>query len=137
MSETDNVIRAETAPARLATRLAFFAAGFVAACCAPLLPFFKANVGADEAQFGLLLLCLGLGSLVAMPVSGTLAARRGSKPMIVLGGFGLIFVLPLLAVAHTPILFGAALFLFGASLGTIDVAMNVHGAEVEALENAR
>lgn len=123
-----------TAPARLATRLSFFAAGFVAACCAPLLPFFKSNVGADEAQFGLLLLCLGLGSIIAMPVSGTIAARRGSKPMILLGGFGLIALLPIMSLAQTPIVFGAALFVFGASLGTIDVSMNVHGAEVEALE---
>lgn len=29
---------------------------------------------------------------------------------------------------------GAGLFLFGASLGTIDVSMNLHGAEVEGIE---
>ena len=46
---------ASTAPARLATRLAFFAAGFSMACCAPLFPFIKDAVGADKAQFGLLL----------------------------------------------------------------------------------
>lgn len=124
-----------TASARLATRLAFFAAGFSMACCAPLFPFFKDNVGADKAQFGLLLLCLGLGSIIAMPPTGVLAARRGARPLILWGGFGLIAVLPLLALAQTPMALGAALFVFGASLGTIDVAMNVHGAEVEGLEN--
>lgn len=123
-----------TAQARLATRLAFFAAGFTMACCAPLFPFFKNNVGADKAQFGLLLLCLGLGSIFAMPVTGVLAARRGARSMVLLGGFGLIAMLPMLALTQTPIALGAALFLFGASLGTIDVAMNVHGAEVETLE---
>ncbi len=122
------------APARLATRLAFFAAGFAMACCAPLFPFFKEAVGADKAQFGLLLLCLGLGSLLAMPVTGLLAARRGARPLILWGGFGLVAMLPLLALATTPLALGGVLFVFGASLGTIDVAMNLHASEVEVLE---
>ncbi len=125
---------ATTAKARLATRLAFFVAGFALACCAPLFPFFKESVGADKGEFGLLLLCLGLGSIVAMPVTGLLAARRGARPLILLGGYGLVAMLPMLAVAQTPLALGAALFVFGASLGTIDVAMNVHGAEVEGME---
>ncbi|WP_298854183.1 MFS transporter [uncultured Ruegeria sp.] len=123
-----------TAPARLATRLAFFAAGFAMACCAPLFPFFKANVGADNAEFGILLLCFGLGSIIAMPATGVMAARRGARPLILLGGFGLTAMLPLLALAGTPWALGAGLFVFGAFLGTIDVAMNVHGAEVEGQE---
>lgn len=126
---------AGTARARLATRLAFLAAGFAMACCAPLFPFFKENVSADKAQFGVLLLCLGLGSIVAMPATGVIAARRGARPLIILGGVGMSAMLPLLALAETPLALGAALFVFGASLGTIDVAMNIHGAEVEQLEN--
>ena len=124
-----------TAKARLATRLAFFAAGFAMACCAPLFPFFKSNVGADKAEFGILLLCLGLGSIVAMPATGVMAARRGARSLILWGGFGLIFMLPILALAGSPLLLGAGLFVFGASLGTIDVAMNVHGAEVEGCDS--
>jgi predicted MFS family arabinose efflux permease len=126
---------AVTAAARLATRLSFFVAGFSMACCAPLFPFFKESVGADKAEFGLLLLCLGLGSIVAMPISGVMAARRGARPMILLGGFGLVALLPMLTLAETPLALGVALAFFGASLGTIDVAMNVHGAAVEAKEN--
>ncbi|MEO9649624.1 MAG: MFS transporter [Roseobacter sp.] len=123
-----------TAPARFATRLTFFAAGFAMACCAPLFPFIKGNVGANESQFGLLLLCLGLGSVVAMPLTGLIAARRGARPMVLLGGFGLVAILPMLPVASTAMAVGAVLFFFGASLGTLDVAMNVHGAEVEGHE---
>jgi MFS family permease len=118
--------------AALATRLAFLAAGFVMACWAPLIPFAKAQVGASEGTFGLLLLCLGLGSIVAMPVTGYLSARIGARPMILLGGYGLVALLPMLVLAQTPPLLGLALALFGASLGTIDAAMNVHAAEVEA-----
>lgn len=124
----------ETTGPRLATRLSFFAAGFAMACWAPLIPFAKRNVGADDAQLGLLLLCLGIGSVVAMPATGWISARFGARPMILAGGVGLVLFLPCLVLADSPASLAAALFLFGASLGTIDVAMNVHGVEVEHLD---
>ena len=120
-------------PAALATRLSFLAAGFVMACWAPLIPFAKSNVGADEAELGLLLLCLGIGSIIAMPLTGYLSARTGARPMILLGGVGLVAILPMLMMVSETVPLAVILLLFGASLGTIDVAMNVHGAEVERL----
>jgi predicted MFS family arabinose efflux permease len=117
---------------RLATRIAFFAAGFGAACWAPLAPFAKTRLRVDDAQLGLLLLCLGVGSLLAMPVTGTVGVRIGSRPMILLGGVGLGVVLPALAYAGSPPALALALLVFGASLGTIDVAMNAHAVQVEA-----
>lgn len=121
----------DPAGARLATRLAFLVAGFVMACWAPLVPFAKARAGIDDATLGLLLLSLGIGSVVAMPVTGALAARRGSRSMILGGGILLALLLPALAVADDTVTLAIALFGFGAALGTIDVAMNVHAVEVE------
>lgn len=120
-----------TAATRLATRLSFLVAGFVMAAWAPLIPFAKARTGVDDAQLGVLLLCLGIGSLIAMPLAGVISARTGAKPMILLGGFGLVLLLPVLSAVSAPIALGAAVLVFGASLGTIDVAMNVHSVEVE------
>src|SRR3984893_15385711 len=116
---------------RLATRLAFLVTGFGIACWAPLVPFAKQRLGVDDAVLGLLLLCLGIGSVVAMLATGPLSARYGSKPVIVAGGVGLAVLLPLLAIAPSPLTLGAALLFFGAALGSIDVAMNVHAVEVE------
>ena len=118
--------------AALATRLSFFAAGFCMAAWAPLIPYVKTRLGATEADLGLLLLCLGVGSIIAMPITGQVTARRGARGMILLGGFGLVAMLPLLLLAPGAVVLGAVLFVFGASLGTIDVAMNVHGAEVQS-----
>ena len=123
-----------TAKARLATRLAFFAAGFSMGCCAPFFPFVKENVSADKSQFGVLLLCLGIGAIIAMPITGILSAKRGSKPMVLLGGLSMVVLLPILVVVKSPIILALILFLFGAALGTLDVAMNVHGVEVEQIE---
>lgn len=39
--------------------------------------------------------------------------------------------MPILTLANTTLLLGAALLLFGASLGSMDVAMNIHAVEVE------
>jgi predicted MFS family arabinose efflux permease len=116
---------------RLATRLSFLAAGFGMACWAPLVPFAKARIGVDDGQLGLLLLCIGIGSIIAMPLTGWFSARLGSKPMILAGGIGIVLLLPILAMTNDALVLAAALLVFGASLGTIDVAMNVHAVEVE------
>ena len=124
----------DTFRARLATRLAFFAAGFAMGCCAPFFPFIKENVSADKSEFGLLLLCLGIGAIIAMPITGIVSARRGSKPMILLGGFFMALLIPILVVVETQSILAIIIFLLGASLGTLDVAMNVHAVEVEKIE---
>ncbi|MBR0706461.1 MFS transporter [Bradyrhizobium liaoningense] len=116
---------------RLATRLAFLVAGFGIACWAPLVPFAKTRLGVDDGMLGLLLLSLGIGSVVAMLLTGIMSARYGSRPIIVAGGLGLALVLPLLAIANSPASLALALFAFGAALGSIDVAMNIHAVEVE------
>jgi hypothetical protein len=58
-----------------ATRGVFLVAGLAMAAWAPLVPFAKARVGVEDGTLGLLLLCLGLGSIVAMPITGVLASR--------------------------------------------------------------
>jgi MFS family permease len=88
-------------------------------------------VGVDDGQLGLLLLCLGIGSIIAMPLTGWFAARVGSKPMILGGGIGALLMLPILATTDNTLILAATLLGFGASLGTIDVAINVHAVEVE------
>jgi MFS family permease len=121
---------------RLATRLAFVVAGFTTACWAPLIPFAKARLDVNDAELGLLLLSFGIGSLIGVSAAGLLAARIGARPIVVAGGIGLCALLPALAVAGSPLSLGAPLFLFGASIGALDVAMNAHGVEVERAAGA-
>jgi predicted MFS family arabinose efflux permease len=120
---------------RLAVRLAFLVAGFGLACWAPLVPFAKQQLAVDDGVLGVLLLCLGVGSIIAMLLSGIISARYGSKPIVIAGGIGLALALPLLTLATTPFALGAVLFVFGASLGAVDVAINVQALEVEGAAN--
>ncbi len=125
------MVTPSSAAARLATRLSFLVAGFGIASWAPLVPFAKTRLAIDDGAMGMLLLCLGLGSVLTMSATGALSARFGSRPIIVLGGLGVALFLPLLAIAGSPITLGAALFFFGAALGSLDVAMNIHAVDVE------
>ncbi len=125
------MLSADRPATRLATRLAFLVAGFGLACWAPLVPFAKERLGVDDGVLGVLLLCLGLGSVAAMLATGVLNARFGSKPIIIAGGLGMAVVLPVLTLASTPVTFAIALAIFGGTLGSLEVAMNIHAVEVE------
>jgi predicted MFS family arabinose efflux permease len=119
---------------RLSTRLAFLAAGTLMSAWAPLVPYAKTRMALDEAQLGLLLLCLGVGSITAMPITGVLASRFGCRSVILLSGILTCLILPLLAFAPSPWVLAVSLFLFGAAIGTLDVAMNIQAVIVEKNE---
>ncbi|MGY3033644.1 putative MFS family arabinose efflux permease [Bradyrhizobium sp. USDA 4354] len=125
------ILSANWSAGLLGTRLAFFVAGFGLAAWAPLVPLAKERLAVDDRMLGLLLLCLGTGSVIAMLLTSVSNARYGSKPIILAGGLGLAIMLPCLAIADTPVRLGATLFAFGVSLGSIDVAMNIHAIELE------
>ncbi len=124
-----------TGPAvRLATRANFFVLGLAVAAWAPIVPYAKARVGADDATLGLMILCLGLGSLATMPISGRLVSLFGCRLVLPVAGILLCAVLPLLALARTPVELGAALALFGAAAGAIDIGINIQAVAVEKAE---
>jgi len=114
-----------------ATRAIFMIPGIALAVWAALVPFAKARGGMDEHALGLVLLCLGVGSLVAMPLAGALAMRLGNR-RVLLGSFVLMCVaLPGLALAVSPWWLALALFLFGAGMGSMDCVMNLQAVVVE------
>ncbi|WP_313108864.1 MFS transporter [Stutzerimonas nitrititolerans] len=116
---------------RYATRTGFFIAGFGLAVWAPLVPYVRERIEMSDALFGMLLLCIGIGSLTWMPLSGLLIARQGIRPVIL--GCVATLVLALLGMALTESiwLLGIALFCFGGSLGVLDVVLNVQSLLVE------
>lgn len=113
------------------TRIAFFVAGFATAAWAPLVPFAKARAGLEDGGLGLLLLCLGIGSIIAMPLSGAAASRFGCRPVLVSCSVVVAMMLPLLAWLSAPLALGLALFIFGAAIGSIDCVINVQSVIVE------
>jgi predicted MFS family arabinose efflux permease len=109
----------------------FFIAGFGMAGWAPLVPFAKARTGIGDGALGLLLMCLGVGSIATMPLAGALAARFGCRRVIIVSAVPLCIALSLLASVSEPVSLAAALLVFGSSLGAIDVTMNIQAIIVE------
>lgn len=121
-------------PGRLeqrSTRLAFFIAGVGVAAWAPLVPYAKARAGLDDGTLGLLLLCLGVGSIIAMPVAGALAARFGCRRVLTVGTLLIGLSLPLLATVSGMAALVTTLFVFGAGLGAVDSTANLQAVIVE------
>ncbi|HHQ6722224.1 TPA: MFS transporter [Serratia fonticola] len=122
-------------PEQNATRLAFFIAGLAMATWAPLVPFAKTRIGIDDGSLGLLLLCIGVGSIMAMPLTGLLTGKFGCRRVILLAGIALCIDLPLLVLMDSTLGMALALLLFGAAIGMIDVAMNIQAVVVERASN--
>ncbi len=101
------------------------------AAWAPLVPFVKARCGLTEGMLGLLLLCLGTGSILAMPIAGALARRFGCRAVVVATAGLICVALPVLATTSSLGLLVVALFLFGAGLGSVDCVVNIQAVIVE------
>lgn len=116
---------------QISTRLSFLLLGLAAGAWAPLVPFAKERLGAGDALLGLLLLCIGVGSLLTMPLTGAVIARFGCRRVIVVASIVLAASIPLLVLASSPLTLALSLAVYGAALGANDVAMNVQAVQVE------
>ncbi len=114
-----------------ATRLVLFNFGFVLSTWAPLIPFVQARLELSDGQLGLMILCFGTGSVVAMPVSGMLSGRLGCRPVLDAALALVCASLPVLATSSNGIAIPIALFLFGVCVGTLDCVANLQAVAVE------
>lgn len=118
--------------ARRAVRLFFLVCGIGNAAWAPMVPFLKLRLDLDDAMLGLVMLALGTGGTIAMPLAGVLIHHIGTRLTMTAGGTIFALSLPLLALAPSAWVLAAALALFGFGLGMLDVSMNSHAVVVES-----
>ncbi|WP_062210071.1 MFS transporter [Aureimonas sp. AU12] len=118
-------------PSRIAVSLAFLVNGFVLGNWTPQVPVQAERLGLTESRLGLLILALGVGAVVAMPIVGAAISRFGSRRPVLLCQALLAFALLALALSPSPALAAAAVFFFGMTMGGMDVAMNANAVAVE------
>jgi fucose permease len=134
------VILSETAPSHAqvraavrATYIAFGGSGFAFASWASRIPQVRDRLHLQPSELGLVLLAIAAGSVVALPLSGPVLARLGSRRTVTAMALLLVTGLFVAAVGYlvgvVPVV--AGLFLVGLGNGAWDVAMNVQGARVE------
>lgn len=121
----------------IANRTAFWVIGCLEAAWAPLVPYVKSAFGLDEETMGVLMLCSGLGSILALPVSGWLCVKFGAKRVVYISGFLMATALLVISLMVDPWLTGGMLMLFGACTITIDVAANLNGVAMETRTGRR
>ncbi len=120
-----------------ATMALYFVGGFGAASWAPLVPILKVRLAIGEDVLGMLLLCIGIGSLLTMPLSGAAAMRFGCRRVLAFAGAA--YALLLLTLANLPsfTLAVPALLMFGAIMGCIDVVVNIEAVILEKAAGRR
>ena len=114
-----------------AVRAFFFIGGFGSASWAPLVPLLRERLSIGDDVLGMLLLCVGIGSLVTMPLAGALSSRLGCRRVLM--AVSLLYAAVLLEICTVDSLFLAVpvILLFGALMGCVDVVINVAAVIVE------
>ncbi|GAA3915836.1 MFS transporter [Streptomyces gulbargensis] len=117
--------------ARFAVAAVFCVHGAVTGSFATRIPWIQEHAGVSAGQLGLALAFPALGASLAMPLAGAVAHRLGARTALraLLALWTMSLTLPSLA----PNIWGlcAALFVYGATSGMSDVAMNALGVETE------
>jgi MFS family permease len=117
--------------ARWAVAAIFFLHGFVWGNWAPHIPLAMERLAVGPAVFGVALLAIAAGAVIAMPLTGFLINRYGSADMTRITGIMLSLALILPIMAPDFVSFLVVAVIFGAAIGSMDVAMNAHGIAVE------
>lgn len=117
----------------ISNQLSFGVLGAIEAAWAPMVPFVKMGMNLDDAQFGRLLLSMGIGSLCALPTVGPLISKLGPRLVAIAGCIVLGLSLIGISFANHEWLLCLILAIFGASLIAIDVASNVNAVVVESI----
>ncbi|MFF3514027.1 MFS transporter [Streptomyces sp. NPDC002573] len=121
----------EVRRARCAVAAVFAVHGAVTGSFATRVPWIQDHASLSAGQLGLALAFPALGASAAMPLAGRITHRFGARNA--LRGLLALWTLSLVLPSLSPNLLTLcpALFVYGASAGMADVAMNALGVEVE------
>ncbi|MEV7888213.1 MFS transporter [Streptomyces sp. NPDC002817] len=117
--------------ARYAVAAVFAVHGAVTGSFATRVPWIQDHASVSAGQLGLALAFPALGASVAMPLAGSISHRFGARNA--LRGLISLWTLALVLPALSPNLLTLclSLFVYGATAGMADVAMNALGVEIE------
>jgi MFS family permease len=117
--------------ARIAVATIFCVHGAVTGSFATRVPWIQEHAGVSAGQLGLALAFPAIGASVFMPLAARVTHRFGTRAAqrVLIALWTLALALP--SLASNLLLLCAALFVYGATAGMADVAMNALGVEIE------
>ena len=130
----DDAMRGPTPAARAGRRAVgalFLINGALIGVWASRIPAITLQYDLSPAVLGVLLLILALGAVIAFPFSGFFMDRVGAGKVTRVTTAAYVLSLVLIPLAPDTIALAAALWLFGAVHGAMDVAMNGWAAKLE------
>lgn len=116
---------------RIAVCVFFFVNGFLYANWTARLPEVQSFFNISNTMLGTLLFTTAVGAVIAMPFTGWLTVKYGSKRITQVAGFFFCFLIPFLILSSNLALASIAFFLMGFCAGSMDVAMNGQAVFVE------
>jgi MFS family permease len=106
--------------------------GIIYATWAVRIPAVKHSLGLSTTSLGIALLCLSIGALVSISVSGSLVVRFGARPMLLTSCALVLAALVLPALAGSAFWLSAVLAVYGLVYGALNISLNSAAVEVEA-----
>lgn len=116
---------------RIAVKIAFFLNGFIYANWGSRLPRIQELYNADDGKIALVLFAMSLGAVMAMPFTGWVIIRNGSRVITLVALILYCIFVPLIPFMPA---FPALLLLYlvmGITTGMLDVAMNAQAVMIE------
>lgn len=117
--------------ARRAVLMLFLFHGIMLGGWVTHIPLVKERLEAGPGLFGFALLSFAAGAVISMPVAGAMINRFGSARVSWVMGLCFAAFLFVPALADSLAMFVTGGVLLGASVGSMDVAMNAHGLAAE------
>ncbi|CAI9416688.1 Inner membrane protein YbjJ [Pleomorphomonas sp. T1.2MG-36] len=121
---------------RLALFVFFFLTGLALSSWVTRTPAIRDGLGASIAEMGLIIFGLSLGSMVGILLAGGAVSRFGTKTMGLIGMMLIsssLFFVAIGVVSSLAAIVSSGLFLFGIGAGLSEIAINMEGADVEAV----
>jgi MFS family permease len=118
-------------PARLAVKIIFFLNGFAHANYYSRLPRIQDQFQIDNGTLGVVLLSSSLGALLAMPFSGWMIIRNGSRKIGLFSVYMYCGLVPFIPASPNLMSLLTVFFLLGVSSGMLDVSMNAQAVMIE------
>ena len=109
---------------RIAIATFFFVNGLLYANWTARLPGLKEFFDISNSQLGVMLFTMAIGAVIAMPFTGWLTTRMGTKKITWVTAVSLCLVMPLLVITPSLWVASVVFFFMGLMVGSMDVSMN-------------
>ena len=109
----------------------FFLLGFAIAAWAPLVPYIQARLEISKFTLSLMILSMGIGSIAGMLFSPFVVKKQGTRFSVLFSGIALALSLIFVAAIPGFILQFFLIFVYGFTMGLMEVAVNLYASVLE------